>query len=667
MTTGRRRGLFAGALAAAALVRLGTWPSVSRDGWVSSTAVDGFYHLRRAFLIAEDFPHVPQTDELMSVPTGAMLQWPPLFDMLLALVGLLFGGGEAGLERAGSVLPVVLGLIEVAMVGLVASRLLGQRSAIPAAWCAALLPGVAAFSLLGQLDHDSLIEIGFLLALAGLAGAAHEPQSKHRYGFEVAVGLAMLVLTWAGSPIYLGLLGLLGVVFWLQGSSGACRALAVGGFVAAVGTVPVVAASVWTLRQGAAFEGLSLLHSQLLFGLAALGAAGVCVAGPRSPEGDWTRPRWDADVHRSWLALLGLALATTLVLLAWVLPAFVEGLRFLGRSEPFLQEVAESRPLFFLLGSFDLKPALVRLSIVPLVGAVLLLSARAHLSAGGLVAAVWAGYAILVGVVQARYTHSAAIAVCVLFALMLQVLRRSGASRVGLLCCVLFAPCAAGYVALPGFDGLRMYGRPDILRASGYAELFDYLRSQPPSAAWLDPEAEAEDSVLAPWTVGHWLQWIGRQATVVGPFGPQGQPEFNPGVALFVEEDPGRFAAGVERHRVRWIAVRAHPPAWQGALRMARRDPSDYFGVDPATGREYLQTERLLRVVTFGLAFGSVGETNGRLAPHGLRLEEVARSSRAAVGPLGEVPLTRLYEVHREGEPLPPARASAPSSVPGAR
>ena len=50
------------------------------------TDPDGVYHLRRVELIVQDFPHIPLFDSYINHPNGAYIIWPPLYDLLLAIL-----------------------------------------------------------------------------------------------------------------------------------------------------------------------------------------------------------------------------------------------------------------------------------------------------------------------------------------------------------------------------------------------------------------------------------------------------------------------------------------------------------------------------------------------------------------------------------------------------
>lgn len=639
-------------LVVAAAARLGTWGDVFTDQGTLLGGTDGYYHLRRAYLVTQDWPTVIQFDHLMSVPEGARIQWPPLLDFLLGTVTKVFPGATAStLEVVGAWLPVLLGVLQVAVLAWLLWRLGGVSAAVWGSLIAAVLPGVVRYGLLGALDHDPLIELLMLLVLVAIAGslssARRTPGARFRDVALMALALAALVLTWAGVVIHIGLtvVVVLAVASCAQGEPQQLRRLgltvALGAGGAAILALPFVLGSVWTLTVGATFEGLSWLQEGALLGLGLLGSL-VAWRG------------WSAGGVGRWPLLLVLLYGSgLLVLLPRTVSPLIEGFSFLARSEPFLEAVAESRPLLSLFGELDVRPLLVRLSALPLIYPILLPWhwRRSPRWPGRLVAS-WATYTLAIALIQARYSHAAALAAAAVFgvtaAAMVEELRSQ--RRLGrgvVLATVLLIPSLSAYLSLPGFAGHRFYGRPDPLVTSGYRQLCEYLAgTAPPSRSWLHPEQPAQESVLAPWAAGHWIHWLGRRATVANPFGPQGQPAYRDGVNFYFVDNDDEAAAILSRRRVRWVVVDSDLVRLESAARLAGQDPSRYIE-NAADGTRGIVLETLMQTVGARLAFAPAvagRQTSLWLNPR-RELREVYRSVPNRPGPYGPVPWLRVYEV----------------------
>jgi asparagine N-glycosylation enzyme membrane subunit Stt3 len=657
------RALLLLALLIALLVRLGTAGTVFVGGQVLIDGTDGYYHLRRAFLINQHFPAVPQSDSFLGPPAGGILSWPPLFDFLLAASARLAPGSpEAALEGVGARLPVLFGLLEVVLVAAVARRLAGPRAGTVAALLAAVLPAVARYSLLGNLDHDPAIESLALLALLPLAGALESgshpapARSRPRETAILAVARAALPLMWAGSMIHFGLVVVLLVAMRLvAGPQMGARLGALtssGALVAALVVAPFAARSPWSRTGADAFAGLSWLHVAALAGLAVAGALLVLAAGARAHPTS-RRLAW-VNGGAGGLALLLLA--------PQALPPLLAGLRFLGKAEPFLSDVAESRPLLALFGDFDPRPLLVRLSGLPLLLPFLLLRRGLRRDPALCFGLVWSAYTLALALLQARYSHGAALALAVLGGLAWERLPHRG-PRLAL--ALALTPCLAAYVALPGFAGQRFYGRSNDLVTTGMLEVTSYLRgAAPPDPAWRDPTKPAQTAVLAPWGYGHWIHWLGRRATVANPFGPQGQTAFADGIRFWLLEDPATAAALLEAHRVRWVVVPTDGYPLQAYASLAGVDARPWLTkggeVDP--GR-YLATLGA-RLAWLGPEAVQLG---GRRLPALPFLREVYRTRGLRRLPDGTLaPLLRVYEVRAVNSSTSiPAPSVQPGTSPG--
>jgi dolichyl-diphosphooligosaccharide--protein glycosyltransferase len=642
------------ALVTGFVLRLGTWPQVFLGGRIWLDGPDAYYHLRRAWLTLQNWPVPPQTDMMIGPPEGGPISWPPLFDLLLATLALPFSETAAQrLELVGALLPPVLGLAEILVLAWVVRRLAGPLAAGWAALAAAVLPGVARYSLLGALDHDPLVESVVLLAVGGLAGALPRTRVDPRDVLWVALGITLLVLTWAGSVLHLALLGALVLIVELPAlragrESVVGATLGFGSAVAAVTTLPFVLGSVWSERLGASFIGLSWLHMAVLLGAAASGLALATLA------------RFSA----LRAALLAAAVLGALLLAPIALPAVGAGLTFFGRGEPFLQGVMESRPLLSLFGTFDLRAPIVRLSLLPLLIPLLLpwtLRGRGEGDRSLVFLWSWLLCALGIALVQSRYAHAAALPVAALAGCLaagsVGTMRRGSQRLVAALAVALVAlPSLAAYVPLPGVEPFYLFGRVPKIVTTGMYEACDFLREEAgPSESWSDHRMPASSSVLAPWSAGHWLIWRGRQAAVMTPLGPQGQPAFVDGVGFYLESDPQAARQLLARRRVRYVVALAEVPPLEAYVSLAGVDPDVFFATDEPPPWP-LDADKYLRSVAARLTWLGAQEAElfgRRLAPlEGFR--EVYRSGRtrrnpfaAAFGPGGpsDVPMMRIFEV----------------------
>jgi len=200
---------------------------------------------------------------------------------------------------------------------------------------------------------------------------------------------------------------------------------------------------------------------------------------------------------------------------------------------------------------------------------------------------------------------------------------------------------------MPGFAGLRFFGRPTPVMASGMDDVCLFLRAAaPPPSSWKRPEIPAEESVLGPWSAGHWIEWIGQKATIASPFGSHGQPSFHDAVGFYFLEDDDEIVSLLEHRRVRWVVVESDLLKLEHAARMAAVDPQIFLGPKTPDGRRAIQLDRLMETIGARLAFASESSDPTSAAPApppGFR--EVFRTPQLRQGPFGPVPLVRVYEI----------------------
>jgi dolichyl-diphosphooligosaccharide--protein glycosyltransferase len=644
------------ALVGGLLLRLGTWPQVFVGGRIWLDGPDSYYHLRRAWLTLQNWPHAPQTDMLIGVPNGGPISWPPVFDLLLATAALPWRSAPAAtLEQAGAFLPPLLGMLEILLLYLLVRRLFGPIAAGWAALVAAILPGVSRYSLLGALDHDPLVESMALVALFGLAAAMSRAKVRWADVMWVGLGITALILTWAGSVLHLGLLCcVVGIAelsaLWSRRESTLAATLGAGSLVAVLATLPFIAQSVWTERMTATFIGVSWLHTTVLLGVA---AGGLAIA-------TWTRPT------RLRLALLCAVAVSLLVLVGSAWPAFRAGVTFFSRGEPFLQGVMESRPLLSLFGTFDLRAPIIRLSLLPFLIPFLLpwTLRRSGMDRRWMFLWVWLLYLLGIALVQARYAHAAALPIAALAGVLISggggaVAGRLKRTVAALVLAFVLLPSIPAYIAIPGLEPFRFFGRVPKILSTGFFEACGFLRDEVgPSESWFDHTKPSSSSVLAPWSAGHWLIWIGRQGTVTTPLGPQGQDAFADGIRFYLESDADTVRHLLDLHRVRYFVATAQIPALETYASLAGVTPDVVFDVDDGPGPWPLDAEKYLSTVAARLTWIGPEKIDlfGRKLPALDDFSEVFRSSQTRPNPFAgavpgdapaEVPLVRVFAVRQ--------------------
>ncbi|HEX9406048.1 MAG TPA: STT3 domain-containing protein, partial [Thermoanaerobaculia bacterium] len=187
---GARRVLIAVIVIGFAL-RLSVWPRVFSGGRVYLDGPDGYYHLHRAARTLQHWPVVPLVDPAINYPAGGIIDWPPLFDGLLATLAFPLRTDRA-LEIIGALLPPLLGALQLIVLFMLVHSLRGRRAALAAVVVAAVLPAVVRYTLLGNLDHDPFFTLCLLVSLLGVV--------RENVAL-LAAGLACGILGWNGAIV----------------------------------------------------------------------------------------------------------------------------------------------------------------------------------------------------------------------------------------------------------------------------------------------------------------------------------------------------------------------------------------------------------------------------------------------------------------------------------
>jgi len=515
---GARRILIA-VIAIGFALRLSVWPRVFSGGRVYLDGPDGYYHLRRAAMTLQHWPLVPQFDPAINYPKGGTISWPPLFDGLLATLALPLRSDHA-LEVIGALLPPLLGAPQLIVLYMLVHSLRNRRAALIAVMVAAILPAVVRYTLLGNLDHDPFFTLCLLVSLLGLA-------RENR--ILVAAGLACGVLGWTGAIVQVAIVTAIVIAVRREEIA---RVLGIGATAAAVIVLPFVIGSAW---RGATFEGLSWLHVAALAGAGFIGSA-------------VSRSRGLAVVN---------ALALLLLLPISVRP-FISGAAYAAGDAPILAMVAEAQPLLRLFGGFDILPMLIRFGLLPIVAIVVVpwLFKRER-TRDVLFVAPWVAITLALAFLHSRFSFDAGVALAAFAGIAFDQIKPA-------VLAIALLPILPAYIPLPALEGFNFYLRPNALRDYEMDRISDWLRARPPGA------------VLAPWSFGHWIVWLGKKPVVIGPMLSVGQSEFAAGLRWFFIEDPAEAQRFLTSHGVRYIIVTPELDSIAARARVAGLDPARY-------------------------------------------------------------------------------------------
>lgn len=547
-------------LAVAAAARLAGWARVFRaDGVHFAADSDPHYHVLQAERFLRSGLAALWHDPLLGWPQGADVPWPPLFDVSLGAVArALYGAGldRAALEQVAAWLPVVLGVVTVALVAMLAAALLDRRAAIGAALLFALLPAHVLYSGVGRADqHVAEILLACWVQGAFVATWAGRSERARRAGMALAAaGLALSFWTWMGSALQL----VVPVAFTagahvLLGREAEVTRRIARGLLASFGGAAVLLAGTLVLwgPPGALLRGSVLGLTGLQVALLVAGASSGALLLARSRREGQRTPA--ARLAEAALALLVPAVA--LLLVPSLRAGIAAGATALFAGNPWYADIAEFRPLLFscqtpleadvgvLLRFYGLALPAALLAIPPLLRRWRRDEDRPRV----LFLALWTATFLVLALARRRFAPylAAPLALCAwegvrhaagALAARWWPARPSAAP--------LLAAAGAVAILLPCLPSLRDVPRlPD-----------DWIEA----ARWLgrQPRAGGEEGVLGAWELGHLVRYYGGgRPAVATPFGTEGGAGAMEAVARFDLGPGGEAEALLHARRARWVMM----------------------------------------------------------------------------------------------------------------
>ena len=568
----RHKGWFVLGLAVAVVVgvalRLHTRADAVAGDRVHPLDSDSAYHMRRARFAAAHFPRTIQFDPLMNFPDGAVAIWPPLYDLALAFPARLAHGAAASpgeVERGAAWVPVALAAASVLLAGFLGRRVAGAAAGAWVALFLAVCPGHVLWSQYAHTDQHAGESFCGLLFLVLFLRRSENPDAPGGGARDAAAGaaLAVAVLTWQGA-IYWGAIAALALV--VESALGGRRSLRGAALILGLpAAVTAAATAAWLGWLVPPLTYVSFGFFQPLFLAALFGGVAALDLAVRA----WRRGLSRRDLAAGLAAVL-VAAAATLPFAKGLVAGLVHGVGYVAGST---SEVAGSGgyvsyPKGWLKGIFEARPLFAdgpRLAFEQLSAAFFLAPVAAVLWAwraarrerpgvhGAL--AIWAVVTLFLACSQRLNVYYAAplagLALVEAVRFIGERTRRPVLAAV--LGVALALPMAPGLrselanVKPPGSDFFATLAR---MRAELPHALDAYdpaLLGPPPFPAALS----GASSVLAPWSLGHFVLYEAEEPVVANNFGYG----FLDSLRFFLATSEDEALAIARRHRSRWILV----------------------------------------------------------------------------------------------------------------
>jgi dolichyl-diphosphooligosaccharide--protein glycosyltransferase len=530
-------------------IRALPWRDLLVAGQVRPFGFDAYYHLRRILYSVLHFPTVLHFDAYINFPEGAKPIWPPIFDWTVALLALPFYrvAGLAGVEWVAMWVPPLLGGATVVAVYALAKRHFDWATAVLSALILSVLSAHFWYSQIGFVDHHAAVALTSTLLLAATMSLLDRDASAAANAWRpaVATGLALAaaLLVWPGSLLHVGIAES-GLLVYLLGRPRGDRAIAfarrfaLAQAVACVAVLPFCWGSGWP--QWSEFSPLVLSYFQPWM-FASLTLYGLVCAWL------WSRPGAGGSRGARLVSgfAVGAALLGTSLLLAPELWAGVEDAwHWMSRRESFQALVAESRPLLERDGRFTTLTAVQRLSwfVLFFPAAAIAAGVWAWRRPNRHALLLWVGWSMAlfaVTLLQRRFFNSFSVAMALVMGWSIcqgdRLLSRfagrfrlgSWATRVALvgLVLVLLAPLQSTYrphvtkLLDPSSDSPQLF-TPMLAKRWMMVELAGWMsRRTPVTVGWMDSSGRPAYAVLAPWDMGHVIEYVARRPSVTDNFG----------------------------------------------------------------------------------------------------------------------------------------------------
>lgn len=578
----RRRAVFllglAAALTVGILLRVSTYRQLQDGPRTRALSDDDYYHLRRARFAVAHFPRTILFDPLMNFPSGGVGIWPPLFDLALAVPARLLHGADAeasAIEREAAWVPLLFAAGAIVAAGLLGRRHSGATGGAVTALFVALSPAHILWSQYGHVEQHVAESFFGLAALVAYLASREIPAAPGGARRETVAGvaLALAVLAWQGAIYWGAIFALALFLESLRTRRGVFRAALLT--LALPAAIVGAATAAWTKGLTMPFTYVSFGFFQPLF-LAAL-AAGLTLSDTVLGIGRRCLPPRGLLLRAGFLALAAVAVIPFAPDLA---RSFAGGVGYVaGRTQEvagsagyvsypsaWLKGIFEARPLFADGAGLPVRQLSLALFLTPFAifawARRALAGCRPGVHAG---LAVWGVVTLFLALSQ-RVNVYYAVPLC---ALALVEAARFVAARVRRRTTrgkrpsrSLVAAAVALAIALPMGPGILEEVRAERVPGSDLFATLAWMRRTLPRAVdpydprLLDPPPyppalARASSVIAPWSMGHFLLYETEQPVVANNFGYG----FLDSIRFFLAPTEREALEIASRHRARWVVA----------------------------------------------------------------------------------------------------------------
>jgi dolichyl-diphosphooligosaccharide--protein glycosyltransferase len=525
------------------LVRIMPYNTVFGGKTVNFFAQDPYYHARRIQLALFNNGIIPTYDSYCGFPDGIHCFWSNLYDYSILWAGMILSGGKPSiwlLETLTAWAPVIWGILSLIPAYLLIRMIFNKQTAFLSMILISVFPGHIYQTLLGRADHygaDPFFPLFMFYFLIRGISLSNMPFRRDLHIFFSGLSLTLSWLVWPGSTIFAGIcLVYVILMSWLALENASqydsSDILKVG--VLLMGTsfisiFPFCAASYWGKIDLFEYDALSWFQ---LFFLAASMLLFLFLFSLHRIFRFWNINQFKAIM----LDILVIFLFGVLMFLFFpdIFSGFKSGLGWVAKTDPWLKTITEFQPIFINIGVISWYRPFAFFSfgilLVPILFLLLLFSwiRKKQISAGNLWFGIYSACMIVLGINQTRFSHFFSLIVSTLLAWGLikgWEMRKAihfPWKKIDSCKELLFGVILTlGIYAIlrPALAEMRSIPDKYAVVPGVWKTTLEWLRDNtPPTAYYLEPYSYPEYTVLAPWSCGHWINYIARRPSLANGF-----------------------------------------------------------------------------------------------------------------------------------------------------
>ncbi len=196
-------------------IRLIPYNRIFDGGYTYFIDPDSYYHMRGIIYTVQHFPAGLLYDSYVNYPDGFGNIWSPFFDQIIAFFSLIAGFGHPSIsliETVGAYFPAIIGALTVIPVYFLVRNIFDEYAGMFSAFLIAIMSAHIFQTLFGYTDYQGLNSFLALMIYIFFILALKKSKEYRTYSLLAGILSGVALYAWAGTPIYLSLIGIYGIL-----------------------------------------------------------------------------------------------------------------------------------------------------------------------------------------------------------------------------------------------------------------------------------------------------------------------------------------------------------------------------------------------------------------------------------------------------------------------